>query len=51
MAMVRLRHHATLIEQGREPHNVIDTEALSPLVRVSLQEALRAVAAAQKLLP
>jgi CBS domain-containing protein len=51
MAMVRLRHHAKLIEQGREPHNVIDTEDLRPLVRVSLQEALRAVVAAQKLLP
>jgi CBS domain-containing protein len=51
MALVRLRHHAGLIEQGLEPHNVIDTEGLRPLVRVSLQEALRAVAAAQKLLP
>jgi CBS domain-containing protein len=51
MAMVRLRHHARLIELGREPHNVIDTEDLRPLARVSLQEALRAVAAAQKLLP
>jgi len=51
MGMVRLRHHAKLIEQGRTPHNVIDTARLRPLVRVSLQEALRAVAAAQKLLP
>ena len=51
MAMVRLRHHARLIELGREPHNVIDTADLRPLARVSLQEALRAVAAAQKLLP
>ena len=37
--------------KGRAPHNVIDTEKLRPLTRVSLQEALRVVAAAQKLLP
>jgi len=51
MSMVRLEHHAKLIEKGRTPHNVIDTEKLRPLTRVSLQEALRVVAAAQKLLP
>lgn len=51
MAIVRLHHHAQLIEQGIAPHNVIDTETLSPLVRMNLQEALRAVAAAQRLLP
>jgi CBS domain-containing protein len=51
MAMLRLRHHAMLIDHGRDPHNVIDTERLRPLARVSLQESLRAVAAAQKLLP
>jgi CBS domain-containing protein len=51
MSLVRLHHHAELIEKGRTPHNVIDTEKLRPLTRVSLQEALRTVAAAQKLLP
>ncbi len=51
MSLVRLEHHARLIEAGRTPHNVIDTETLRPLTRVSLQEALRTVAAAQKLLP
>ena len=51
MSLVRLHHHALLIEKGRMPHNVIDTEKLRPLTRVSLQEALRVVAAAQKLLP
>ncbi len=51
MSMVRLEHHAKLIEKSRSPHNVLDTEKLRPLTRVSLQEALRVVAAAQKLLP
>ena len=51
MSLVRLDHHARLIEEGRRPHNVIDTATLSPLTRVSVQEALRVVAAAQKLLP
>ena len=51
MSQVRLDHHARLIEEGRRPHNVIDTATLSPLTRVSVQEALRVVAAAQKLLP
>jgi CBS domain-containing protein len=51
MSEVRLLHHAKLIQKGIPPHNVIDTEKLRPLARVSLQEALRAVAAAQKLLP
>ncbi len=51
MSQVRLDQHARLIEEGRQPHNVIDTVTLSPLTRVSVQEALRVVAAAQKLLP
>ena len=51
MSLVRLDNHARLIEEGRRPHNVIDTATLSPLTRVSVQEALRVVAAAQKLLP
>jgi CBS domain-containing protein len=51
MSLVRLQHHANLIEAGLMPHNVIDTEKLRPLTHVSLQEALRVVAAAQKLLP
>lgn len=51
ISLVRLQHHAKLIENGRTPHDVIDTETLRPLTRVSLQEALRVVTAAQKLLP
>ena len=32
---------------GRKPDNVIETDALRPLTRANLQEALREVAAAQ----
>ena len=51
MSEVRLEHHAALIAKDRPPHNVIDTAKLLPLTRVSVQEALRVVVAAQKLLP
>lgn len=51
MSRLRLQHHAELIGRGVAPHNVIDTETLRPLARVTLQEALRTVAAAQKQLP
>jgi CBS domain-containing protein len=51
MSRLRLQHHAELIRGGVAPHNVIDTEKLRPLARVTLQEALRTVAAAQKRLP
>jgi CBS domain-containing protein len=51
MSLLRLQHHADLIRQGVAPHNAIDTAQLRPLARVTLQEALRAVAAAQKKLP
>ena len=51
MELLRLHHHARLVQEGRRPHNVIDTETLQPIMRLTLQEALRTVAAAQKLLP
>jgi CBS domain-containing protein len=51
MSRLRLQHHAELIRRDIAPHNVIDTEKLRPLERVTLQEALRTVAAAQKRLP
>jgi CBS domain-containing protein len=44
----RLRHHATAIEEGRTPDNIVDTDRLAPLARLDLQAALRAVAAAQR---
>ena len=48
---LQLRHHARLLQAGRAPHNVIDVATLRPLTRVTLQEALREVAAAQKRFP
>jgi CBS domain-containing protein len=51
MSELQLRHHARLVRAGRAPHNVIDVDTLRPLTRVTLQEALREVAAAQKRFP
>ena len=51
MSQLQLRHHARLLQVGLAPHNVIDVETLRPLTRVTLQEALREVAAAQKRSP
>jgi CBS domain-containing protein len=51
MSQLQLRHHARLLRAGRVPHNVIDVETLRPLTRVTLQEALREVVAAQKRSP
>jgi CBS domain-containing protein len=48
---VRLQHHARAIREGRPPDNIVDPSALRPLVRVTLQESLRVVAAAQKRFP
>jgi CBS domain-containing protein len=48
LKQVQLEHHAEAVRAGRKPDNVIDTDALRPLTRANLQEALRAVAAAQK---
>jgi CBS domain-containing protein len=48
---VQLEHHAEAVRAGRKPDNVIDTDALRPLTRANLQEALREVAAAQSRFP
>jgi CBS domain-containing protein len=48
---LQLQHHAEAVRAGRPPDNVIDTDALRPLTRANLQEALRAVAAAQTRFP
>jgi CBS domain-containing protein len=45
---VRLQHHAARIQAGEEPDNLVDPAELPPLARLDLQEALRAVADAQK---
>jgi CBS domain-containing protein len=51
MSHLQLRHHARLLRAGLAPHNEIDVDTLRPLTRVTLQEALREVAAAQKRSP
>ena len=48
---LQLEHHADAVRAGRPPDNTIDTRALRPLTRANLQEALRAVAAAQTRFP
>jgi CBS domain-containing protein len=45
---LRLDHHARAIREGVEPDDLVDTARLTPLVRASLQEALREVLAAQR---
>jgi CBS domain-containing protein len=45
---LRLDHHAHSIREGVEPDDLVDTARLTPLVRASLQEALREVLAAQR---
>jgi CBS domain-containing protein len=44
---LQLEHHAEAVRAGRKLDNIIDTDTLRPLARANLQEALRAVAAAQ----
>jgi CBS domain-containing protein len=51
LSHLRLRHHANAVRMGHTPDDVIDTAVLRPLTRVSLHEALKTVAAAQKQLP
>jgi CBS domain-containing protein len=51
MSLLRLRHHAEGLRAGRAPDDAIDTADLRPLTRVTLREALRVVAAAQRQLP
>jgi CBS domain-containing protein len=45
---VRLEHHAALIAAGDPPDNLIDPDALSPITRNELREALHTVKRAQK---
>lgn len=51
IADLRMRRHADLVRAGRPPHNEVDTEELSRIVRAGLQEALRIVDESQHLLP
>jgi CBS domain-containing protein len=45
---IRLEHHAACLADGRPADNRVDPQALPPLRRAGLREALRAVAAAQR---
>ena len=49
-AIMRLRfeHHAELIAQERQPDNLIDPKALTPIARTELREALQTVKRGQK---
>ena len=51
MKDVQFQHHADAVRAGRTPDNTIVTDALRPLTRANLQEALREVAAAQSRFP
>ena len=48
---LRLHHHAGLLQAGRRPDNAVDTATLPRLTHAVLQEALRVVESARKLLP
>jgi signal-transduction protein with cAMP-binding, CBS, and nucleotidyltransferase domain len=48
LADLRLAHHASAIREGRAPDDLIETARLKPLIKASLQEALREVLAAQR---
>ena len=45
---LRLEHQVRQIRDGRQPNDHIDPDELSPLMRVQLRQALRAVGAIQK---
>jgi CBS domain-containing protein len=45
---LRFEHHAAQIEAGVSPDNLIDPEALAPIARADLREALHVVRRAQK---
>ncbi|MEA2196748.1 MAG: hypothetical protein QOJ25_799, partial [Solirubrobacteraceae bacterium] len=47
---LRFEHHAALIAEGQAPDNLVDPEALAPIARGDLREALHTVRRAQKLL-
>ncbi len=51
MSHLQLRHHANRLRNGRPLDNLIDVSTLRPLTKVTLQEALREVAATQRRFP
>jgi CBS domain-containing protein len=47
---LRFEHHAACVADGAAPDNLVDPEALAPIARGDLREALHSVRRAQKLL-
>jgi CBS domain-containing protein len=45
---IRFEHHATQVQAGITPDNLIDPDALAPIARTDLREALHVVRRAQK---
>jgi CBS domain-containing protein len=45
---VRFEHHAAQVQAGLTPDNLVDPEALAPIARTELREALHVVRRAQK---
>lgn len=48
--LVRVRHHASVIHQGREPDNYVNPAELSIIQRTMLKEAFKAIDRLQRLL-
>jgi CBS domain-containing protein len=45
---IRFEHHATQVQAGLTPDNLLDPEALAPIARTDLREALHVVRRAEK---
>ena len=45
---IRFEHHAAQVNAGQTPDNLVDPEALAPIARTDLREALNVVRRAQK---
>jgi CBS domain-containing protein len=45
---IRFEHHAAQVHAGVTPDNLLDPEALAPIARTDLREALHAVRRAEK---
>jgi CBS domain-containing protein len=48
IARIRLEHHAACIAAGRPPDNLIEVDALAPIARGELREALRTIRRGQR---
>jgi CBS domain-containing protein len=48
MCSVRFEHHAAQVQDGATPDNLLDPDAMSPIARAELREALLVVRRAQK---